>query len=303
MKRIVLSCALALLLSPVLRCSGSDDDSIDPPLPPDVAINKYAGRLDFLLISLRSDTGKDLLFVVDTGSPITLLSKSLEPTLGNRLGTAECWSFTSKQESGIYPAPKLFLAGTQLLTGTNVYTYNFTQLNCRSHHDINGILGMDCLRHYCIQLDFESRKLKFLTPGQVNDAASGQSFDLTFSSQDQSGTNMIRPYIRHVGLLGGTNLNCLIDTGYNTDGRVAAGQINGHFLTRATHFVLPFMELRLPECVWEGHTYTHLIVGKSKEANILGLRFLARHLVTLDFPNRKMYLECRTIGPLTARRN
>src|SRR5207244_13623223 len=34
------------------------------------------------------------------------------------------------------------------------------------------------------------------------------------------------------------------------------------------------------------------------DLGILGLRFLARHLVTFDFPKRTMYLKQTSIGPL-----
>src|SRR5207248_11739840 len=44
-----------------------------------------------------------------------------------------------------------------------------------------------------------------------------------------------------------------------------------------------------PECVWQNETYTNLMIGKA--FNLVGLRFLGRHLVMLDFPKRMMYLE------------
>jgi hypothetical protein len=51
----------------------------------------------------------------------------------------------------------------------------------------------------------------------------------------------------------------------------------------------------LPECVWDGRYYTNLDVDVG--INAIGLRFLARHLVTFDFPNRTMYLKQTSTGP------
>ena len=62
------------------------DDSIRPPLPAETFLNKGAGRGDNLFVRLRLETGEELLFLVDTGSPCTVLDKSLEPELGKRLG-------------------------------------------------------------------------------------------------------------------------------------------------------------------------------------------------------------------------
>jgi hypothetical protein len=80
----------------------------------------------------------------------------------------------------------------------------------------------------------------------------------------------------------------LIDSGYTGDGRIGKGSVAGHDSGR----------VRLKECVWEGGTYTNIVVDAEEDANLLGLRFLARHLVTLDFPNGTMYLKQTRSGPL-----
>lgn len=54
----------------------------------------------------------------------------------------------------------------------------------------------------------------------------------------------------------------------------------------------------LPECVWAGETYTNLNIQIHDHANMLGLTFLARHLVTLDFPKQTIYLKQTSAGPL-----
>ena len=94
-----------------------------------------------------------------------------------------------------------------------------------------------------------------------------------------------RPFINHVSFTGGQSTNCLIDSGFDVDGRVDGGTNRGR--------------VHLKDCVWDGDSYEQLIVGQGTNANLLGLRFLARHLVTLDFPNRTMYLDRRSTGPLS----
>ena len=81
------SCGCLMILS---SCATAPiwfvDDSIRPPLPAETSLNKGAGRGDNLFVTLRLETGEELLFLVDTGSPCTVLDKSLEPELGKRLG-------------------------------------------------------------------------------------------------------------------------------------------------------------------------------------------------------------------------
>lgn len=52
--------------------------------------------------------------------------------------------------------------------------------------------------------------------------------------------------------------------------------------------------------MWNTGSYTNLLIGH--DGNLIGLRFLARHLVTLDFPHRAMYLKQTTSSPLTGDR-
>jgi hypothetical protein len=238
-------------------------------LPEDATMNKEAGHGGHLMVTLKLN-GEELPFVVDTGAPATVLNKSLESKLGKSYGTMPIsLAGGEKQKSGIFAAPKLYLGNTPLMTGDYVYTYDFKR------HPM-GILGMDCLRHYCIQLDFEAGKMRFLNPDQLNVAELGQSFPLTFKGG--------YPFIVH-GSLVGENTNLLIDIGCNVDGLTDKGTNK-------------FEGVYLSECDWNGEAYTNLIIGAVGHANALGLRFLARHLVTFDFPKQRVYLKQTNIGPL-----
>jgi hypothetical protein len=185
-----------------------------------------------------------------------------------------------------------------LVTGKYIRTVDFKQLHV-GH--VMGILGIDCLKHYCIQLDFAAGKMCFLDPNRLRAQDLGQGFPITFPREG-------RPFIHHGGLAGGASTNllmdadsqsktngrelpvtyALIDSGYGMDGRVDKDAVQGNS-SRPVH---------LPEIVWEGGTYTNLVVGVGDDANLLGLRFLARHLVTLDFPHRMLYLKQTSVGPL-----
>ncbi len=51
----------------------------------------------------------------------------------------------------------------------------------------------------------------------------------------------------------------------------------------------PVVEAGFPQGAFGGETYTKLIIDSANH-NFLGLRFLARHVVTLNFPKHTMYL-------------
>jgi hypothetical protein len=279
-------------------------------LPAEVAINKEAGRGGHVIVKLRVETGEELPFILDTGAPITLLDKSLEPRLAQRVFTIPFHLSLGRQQCGIHPAPKMFLGGVQVKTDAYMATYDFSRAWTRRDR-IMGILGMDFLRHYCVQLDFQASKMRFL--GSLNPTELGKAYPIQPSHKGQrfprllvnAGQNAALPVIPQAGLLGGTNTTVLIDTGANLDGAVDKAALKGHYFARFVHFLVPFRSLRIGKGVWDDHTYTKLrlsTVGKSDPVigakELLGLRFLSRHLVTFDFPRTTMYLKQTSVGPL-----
>jgi predicted aspartyl protease len=271
----------AIFLSLLFLCSCATEHSIHSRLPADVTMNKDAGRGGLLFVTLRLGDSEELPFIVDTGSPGTLFDKSLAPKLGGRLPLGK-WTVRmpiGKQKSSLYWKPRLRLGNTRLKTGNLVATFDFKQLSDQVGHPIMGILGMDCLKHYCIQLDFKDGKMRFLDSNHPDVAKLGEAFPLKLSLYRQL-------TIDHVNLAGGKRTRLLIDTGCNYDGEVAKSAIEADN-SGWVHFA---------ECAWGGETYTNLNVKMG--GNAIGLEFLARHLVTFDFPKRVMYLKQDSAGPL-----
>src|SRR5262249_32848893 len=123
-------------------------------------------------------------------------------------------------------------------------------------------------------------------PRATNDL--GAAFPLTISRVGPRGSAVL-PVIHHDGLIG-ESTNIMIDTGCNIDGLIEQGTIRGAAAI-------------LPERVWDGAVYTNLVLAVVERANVLGLGFLSRHLVTLDFPNQTLYLKQTSVGPLASDRD
>lgn len=315
MRTILKPHPVSLLVSALLLCSCAtrpQASGLTPPpaRPADVTINKDAGRGVHLYITLRLQSGEELPFLVDTGSPMTILSKSREPELGKCLGTETLSNFGTTYEASVYAMPRLYLGDTPLITDSNVLTSDLIEkMLAHSRHPVMGILGMDCLRHYCIHLDFQAGKMRFLDPNHLKMDQLGQVLPLTFVRADGEPPEWVHPCVSHCSLAGGVDGDLLIDTGANCDGLLEPGLFRRE--AREQRLRIPAdsdkepNDLGLPQRVWSGNTYTSLWVrngasstdGESGE-NSLGLRFLARHLVTFDFPHRTMYLKQVRRGPL-----
>jgi len=190
-------------------------------LPPQVSINPDAGcggwlSGGWLEIKLHLETGEEVVFCVDTGAPITIVDDSLLPKLGKRVGAMRA-NFVGRkpQIAGIYKAPRLLL-GNVPLSNCGFVACMHQPKKFKKH--CQGVLGMDCLQDYCIQLDFVAGKMRFLDSTAINAAAWGKMYPLTFSRTGPQ-KQFIQPFIHQAGFFG-NNTNLLIDTGCHADGLV-----------------------------------------------------------------------------------
>ena len=202
-----------LFLSLLFFCSCTTQDALQPRLPPTVAMNKNAGRGSMLIMTLRLKSGERLPFVVDTGSPITVFDKSLEPKLGPSLATGTFWHFGAKILADIYAAPELYSGNTRLVTSTNIWAFKLDLPSCDGV-PVMGILGMDVLGNYCIQLDFSKGEIYFLKDERMNRKELGKPFPLADIGEGRCdiGENL-------VGAKGPVSV---IDTGCDSDGWLTA---------------------------------------------------------------------------------
>lgn len=273
-----------------LFCSGATEQSSQCTLPADVSINKDAGRGNWLIVTLQLDSGQNLPVIVDTGAGGTVLHKSLAPKLGKRLGPAILHHDGKTITNAAYAAPRLYLGGTPLLMTGDAVICGEMDLPARAGRKFMGILGMDVLEHYCIQLDFAAGKMRFLDGQHADKSNWGKAFAISPLSDQDS-----RPAIAQ-NLLGRKGTLSLIDSGFLGDGSL----MPKYFQLWTNQAVVPTnQEARSPDGVFDGKEYPFVDLSeKDWPSDAIGLNFLARHLVTLDFPNHTMYLRCQSIGPL-----
>jgi len=271
-------------------CSYAPANATSSDFPTEVSMNKMAGRGDFLIVTLKLQDGERLPFVVDTGASCTLLDQSLAPKLGKPLGKVKYqhWGVVSTYKE--YAAPRLYLGDVALILTNRVAVYDCKQDFSGQNPPVMGILGMDALKHYCIQLDFSAGKIRFLDHKQAEEHNLGAAFSIVpLGPHDQ------RPAVAD-NLLGFAAPHSLIDSGCTYDGWLTPQ----NFEQWTNNAIQPAQnEARSPDAFFDGQRYPLVDVMMQKvKGDGIGLHFLARHLVTLDFPNHTLYLKRQSVGPL-----
>ena len=296
MKAVLKACKNVITLSLLLWCSCVTDHALRSRLPASVAMNKDAGRSQLIFVTLELEDGQKLPCVVDTGCFNTILDQSLEPKLGKRCDTGSISAMGAVHEVSIYETPRLYLGGALLQhTGTNICTCDFKWLSAFLGRPVMGILGMDVLEQYCVQLDFTTRRIRFLDP-DTPATELGQSFVLTGPPEEgiYISNNLVGN--QGAGSLTAIDLGCLGD-----------GWLVPELFEQWTNQALPLMagQVHQPEARLGGETYPEMWLERGKPwttgepgHNGIGIYFLARHLVTLDFPRHTLYLKRTSTGRL-----
>jgi Aspartyl protease len=280
----------------LLSSCASENVSQSKFTPAAIAMNKEAGRGGPLIVSINLIDGGSFPFVLDTGCALTCLDKSLEPHLGLRIGKLNMSLEGEKYTGKLYQAPRLYLGDT-LLVKTTPYVgiFDCSKISSELGVPVMGILGMDVLRHYCIQLDFAANRIRFLNDTNADKTSWGKPFTLIDVGD---GCFAIQ------GNLAGVNgSESLIDTGCVNEGWLIPQAFEQwtHQFTTPTNYETFATNAVLEEEIYPDVTLYALDAfsdGRSSiEFNGIGLRFLSRHLVTLDFPEKIMYLKRTSIGP------
>jgi len=265
------------------------DDFAELRVPFETSINPDAGRGNLILLKVRLQDGQEVSVVLDTGAGITCVDDSQTSKLGRSVGkiTAHHWGKDSKQK--LYAAPALYLAGARLRGGKTVMAMDFKPMSVMCGEPVAGVLGMDVLKNYCVQIDFAAHKLRFLNPGPADELAWGRPFPMMpLNDQDP------RPAVAG-NLLGEKTPHSLIDSGYDRGGWLMPKRYE-QWTNKSTSATAT---AHSPDGRFHGEAYPDLkLVRENVELDGLGVQFLARHLVTLDFPKRTLYLKRTSTGPL-----
>ena len=289
-RRITLMMAGVFSAGLTVGCATAADEA-QTRLPPEVMMNQGADRGSHIFLMVRVGHGDELPFVLDTGASVTAFDESLAPQLGARVRTMTIWRWGEQKDSGVYAAPHFYLGGTRLLTGPTVTTSDFKNISARVGRPVMGLIGMDVLEHYCVQMNFAAGKLRFLDAGHADKSKWGRAIPLTNIGD---GCLAVRE-----NLAGVKGAGSLIDTGDNGDGWL----VPEIFQQWTNQVRLPAEgEVHSPQGVLNGDRYKRVDLrvldanamlnrDLHMQFNGVGLHALSRYVVTFDFQNRTMYLK------------
>ncbi len=235
--------------------------------------------------------GKEYLFVLDTGATTTVFDRSLRPLLGKPLATREVTTPGKNIVVELFSWPSATVAGFSYQSRIPVMCVDLEGARQVCGQPIHGLVGMDFLRNYVVQANFDGQRITLSQSGVGDPATWGERQPMLF---DRAGNPKLRASVS------GVSESFLLDTGASGcnlsagifDAIVDRGeaQIVGEALNFTAGGDVKTSIARLRSFTVGGFEQRGLLFSSNPRRSSVGLSFLSRYAVTLDFPNRAIYL-------------
>jgi len=231
--------------------------------------------------------GKKQLFLLDTGSVLTWYDSSL---LGRPRQKTTVETTSGNKSTEMFDSPNAMVGKLNLRAGAFVLGGDLRMLRLVSGHEINGIIGMDFLSKYVVQIDVDSGIVSFLPSASkvLGDRLpiflqkEGPCIEVSVPGLGRPEKFLIDTGSMYFGNMKKELLEALAKGGKarKVGGSLTAGlggtEANGKWLVESLSVA--------------GLEHRHIVMTQTRD-NLLGLGFWSRYVVTFDFPKGVMYLK------------
>jgi hypothetical protein len=281
-----------LVLAPLLWCGALSGFVTAADIKPRQIIAEFevAPDGDFLRVPLTIGS-KEHLFLVNTGLVTTTIEQSLQKQLELPKIQVEVRGKRGSKIRDRFGGLAASLHNIPLEFPGGVETADYTTLNEKLDLGCEGEIGMDVLRWYVVQIDFDEGKLRLLS---AVPAGAGESLRITPMGAE-GGAPLIsvtfpgvpaEKFIVHTSRAANSLEICneLFSRLEEKDRLTVLDQDKG--VTRSATVAYQAGRLR---AVQIGKARHEDLFVNTAEQNAVGLAYLARYVVTFDFPRNKLY--------------
>jgi hypothetical protein len=297
MRKIILSGLLSLLFAGLLVSGGCERKAAKTYDQHILAQFPISRKHDPILLPVTFKD-REYMFLFDTGCSMTMLDTSFRQHLGGKKKTVQFINALGRPtDAEIFDAPDAFLGPLNLRDCGQVLCADLQNFRSVFKKGFNvsrfdGMIGMNFLKNYVIQMDFDNGRLLFLKSTDSRDLDWGQPFDLDHMRQT--------PHVVAT-VLDNIQVSFLLDTAYCVHNSLRTEAVE-EILRRdpnvsdnatAEEFGVVTVKkrsVRVNDLALGPFQYRNLAF-LDDYFSILGPYFLSRHLVTFDFPHNRLYLK------------
>jgi predicted aspartyl protease len=273
-------------------CADEPERTSDPPANQKVLAEFIIAKGGDPILLPVTFKEKEYLFLLDTGSSHTVFDTSFKHELGEVKSVKKGLTSGSPILAEFFNAPEAPLGPLNLKESGEIACVDLHMLNLVLGKKVSGMIGMNFLRKYVVQIDFDKGTLSFLQPMEEQHPDWG--IELAMKYESLGWPQITGPVLDDI------EVDFVIDTGANSTGGLDSNIFEQtlsenelktcEILFATASGVIRKREMRIKSLTVGSLNYADLIFGEANMSH-LGLSFLSRHIVTFDFPNSRMYLK------------
>ena len=234
--------------------------------------------------------GAEQTFAFHANAPFSYVDESLRPRLGDSISETTAHGRLGDTKMPLYRPPEIVLDGTRLRGQWAAYR-QLSTLSEVMGHPVSGIVGVDAVEKYVVELDLVGERLRLLSrvPPRVieqserlelrrtnrgwvvtGEVADGEPAEFSFNTSTNGGITLSQPLFDRLWAAGAVN-ECTEIHFLSPEGRGAShnGLLQRIALGRFVH--------------------TDLGVAQTNTST-LGCEYLRRYILVFDYPGRQLYL-------------
>lgn len=240
-----------------------------------------------VLVPVELD-GRILQFLVDTGASRTAFDSSLKDYLGHSRGSTIVKTSAGRMSSDLFACPESYVGSFNLDRVGTVLCLDLKSIRYATGEEIYGVLGMDFLREFAVEIDFDNGCLRLSNVAPDDWKMKGHScqFDWTGGCPVVTLSLPGDRYERFI-LDTGANLSTVREKVFDelatskqlkTSSRQRSITAGGEIEDRTGY---------VERITWGQFSHTRIRLDRDPNS-ALGLRYLSRYVLRLDFPNNAM---------------
>ena len=306
MRKIKL-CIVFVIISNVLFLSGCQTGQTKTAAPEVLAEFDFSIKDGGILLPVTFN-GEECTLALDTGASYTVVDDSFKDKLGKMISKPRKASTPYNKDKILmierFSFPDAYLGNLKLKTSNSIYVMDLDPLTgglCK------GVIGMDFLEQYIVQIDFDNGKVIFLKGKKNFDIF---SFLGPKENKHPEWGEPVKIKTRIFGnrrtvkgrVLGNISTDFMIDTGWGFSGVLKNNKFdkvksNLYETDNETTFVIATENNSSMGNIVKTNRFSigtfnyKEIMFQKGDISMLGLPFFSHHLVTFDFPNNIMYLK------------
>lgn len=295
-----------IIVSNILFLSGCQTSQIKTATPEVLAEFDIEGGIRHIILPVTFQ-GKEYPFVLDTAGMRTAFDDSFKDKLGKRF----LWPNKGRGPEGkkfkveYYRGHDYYLGPLDMEDTSLLRVIDLDKLVPGKNRKFQGIIGLDFLKKYIVQIDFDEGQVRFFKGKKDFDLFSmfkpkenkhpewGEPIPM--KARFLTGLSYIEGYLTGIG-----KVNFLVDTGWLSPNSLKTSifekiysqdvSVNIQEAESKTS-ISGYEKINVIENFTVGpFEYKNEVFRRSNES-VLGLTYLYRHIVTIDFPNNVLYLQ------------